>query len=87
MYATAALRERIAETSPHFKPTITKSTMTGIFYLVTVLTGGAVLLAQDRLGLVFDLIIVAFYIAVTVLFYRLSRSKDSRIFTKSSQRS
>jgi hypothetical protein len=61
--------------------------MTGIFYLVTVLTGGAVLLAQDRLGLVFDLIIVAFYIAVTVLFYRLSRSKDSRIFTKSSQRS
>jgi len=51
------------------------------------LTGGAVLLAQDRLGLVFDLIIVAFYIAVTVLFYRLSRSKDSRIFTKSSQRS
>jgi hypothetical protein len=84
---TAALRERIAETSPPFKPTITKSTMTGIFYLVTVLTGGAVLLAQDRLGLVFDLIIVAFYIAVTVLFYRLSRLKDSRIFTKSSQRS
>lgn len=84
---TAASRERIAETSPHFKSTITKSTITGIFYLITVLTGGAVLLAQGRLGFVFVLIAVAFYIAVTVLFYRLSRSKDSRIFTKSSQRS
>jgi hypothetical protein len=89
---TAALRERIAETSPHFKSTITKSaitksTITGIFYLITVLTGGAVLLAQGRLGLAFDVIVAAFYIAVTALFYQLSRSKDSGTFTKSSQRS
>jgi hypothetical protein len=94
---TAALTERISEPSQHFKSTIakstttksviTKSTMTGIFYLITVLTGGAVLLAQGRLGLGFDLIAAAFYVAVTVLFYRLSRLKDSRIFTKSSQRS
>jgi hypothetical protein len=89
---TAASRERIAETSPRFKSTITKSmttksTITGIFYLITVLTGGAVLLAQGRLGLVFDLIAAAFYVAVTALFHQLSSSKDSRTFTKSSQRS
>jgi hypothetical protein len=66
--STAAFKGRIAEASPHFK-----SRITGIFYLVTILTGGIVLLGQGRLGLGFDVIVVAFYIAVTVLFYRLSR--------------
>jgi hypothetical protein len=79
---TSALKGRMAETSPHFN-----SGITGIFYLITVMTGAAVLLAQGSLGLVFDLIAAVFYIAVTALFYRLSRTRDSRSFTKSSQRS
>jgi hypothetical protein len=69
--STAELKERTAEASPRFK-----SRITGVFYLVTILMGGAVLLAQGRLGFGFDLIVGAFYIAVTALFYQLSRLKD-----------
>jgi len=65
---TAKVREQITEASPRFKAGIT-----GVFYLVTILMGGAVLLFQSRLGLVVDLIATACYIAVTGLFYRLSR--------------
>ncbi|MGA8621160.1 MAG: hypothetical protein WB660_21885 [Candidatus Sulfotelmatobacter sp.] len=66
--STAELKERIAESSPRFK-----SRITGVFYLVTILTGGVVLFVQGRLGLVFDLVVAACYIAVTALFYELSR--------------
>jgi hypothetical protein len=59
---------RMGEASPRFKAGIT-----GAFYLVTILTGGVVLLFQGRMGLVVDLIATACYIAVTGLFYRLSR--------------
>jgi len=65
---TAEMKERIAEPSPRFKAKIT-----GVFYLVTIVAGGVVLLFQDRLGLVIDLGATACYIAVTGLFYRLSR--------------
>jgi hypothetical protein len=65
---TAEMKERIAEASPRFKVRIT-----GVFYLVTILTGGVVLFAHGRLGLVFDLMACAFYIAVTALFNDLSR--------------
>ena len=66
--STAELKERIAEASPRFKTRIT-----GVFYLVTILTGGIVLFVHGRLGLVVDLIATACYIAVTALFYDLSR--------------
>ncbi len=62
------IKERIAEASPRFKARIT-----GVFYLVTILTGGVVLFVHGRLGLVFDLIATACYIAVTALFYDLTR--------------
>jgi len=65
---TSEMKERIAEASPRFKARIT-----GAFYLVTILTGVVVLFAQGRLGLVFDLIACAWYIAVTAIFYELSR--------------
>jgi hypothetical protein len=65
---TAERKERIAEASPRFRARIT-----GVFYLVTILMGGVVLFAHARLGVVFDLIACACYIAVTALFYELSR--------------
>ena len=66
--SAAVMMKRIAETSPSFKARIT-----GVFYLVTILTGGVVLFFQGRLGLVVDLIATTCYIAVTALFYELSR--------------
>jgi hypothetical protein len=64
----AEVKERIAEASPHFKTRIT-----GAFYFFTIVTGGVVIFAHGRLGLVFDLIASVCYIAVTALFYELSR--------------
>ena len=66
--STTGLKQRIAEASPRFKARIT-----AIFYLVTILAGGAVLSFHDKLGVGFDLITAACYIAVTALFYELSR--------------
>jgi hypothetical protein len=62
------MKDRIAEASPRFKASIT-----GVFYLVTIVMGLVVLFAHGRLGLVFDLIACVGYIAVTALFYELSR--------------
>ena len=64
----AEVKQRITETSPRFKARIT-----GVFYLVTILTGGVVLFVHGSLGLGFDLIAAACYVAVTALFYELSR--------------
>jgi len=65
---TAGMKQRIAEASRRFKARIT-----AIFYLVTILAVGLVLSFHDKLGLGFDLITAACYIAVTALFYLLSR--------------
>jgi len=66
--STTEVKQRIAEASPRFKARIT-----AVFYLVTLLAGGAVLSFHSKLGLGFDLITAACYIAVTALFYELSR--------------
>jgi hypothetical protein len=60
--------KRIVEASPRFKARIV-----GVFYLVTILTGGLVLFVHGRLGLIVDFIAAACYIAVTALFYHLSQ--------------
>jgi hypothetical protein len=65
---TVEMKEQTAEASPRFKARITV-----VFYLVTILTGLIVLFAHSRLGLVVGLIASVFYLAVTVLFYELSR--------------
>jgi len=64
---TAGIK-RIVEASPRFKARIV-----GVFYLVTILTGGIVLFVHGRLGLIVDFIAAACYIAVTALFYHVSQ--------------
>ncbi len=65
---TAEMKERIAESSPRFK-----SGITGIFYLITILMGAVVFFLHGSMGSAVDVIATACYIAVTALFYGLSR--------------
>ncbi len=67
MSATVTVK-RIAEASPRFRARITAA-----FYLLTILLGGLVLLVHGRFALAVDVIASACYIAVTALFYDLSR--------------
>jgi ABC-type transport system involved in cytochrome bd biosynthesis fused ATPase/permease subunit len=60
--------ERIAAASP--RP---RARITAVFYLFTILMGGLVLFVHGRLALVVDLIATACYLAVTALFYDLSK--------------
>jgi Domain of unknown function (DUF4386) len=55
---------QIADASPRLKARIA-----GVFYLLTIVLGGAVLFVHGWLGLATDLVASASYIAVTVLFY------------------
>jgi hypothetical protein len=64
----AIMTKRIAEVSQRFK-----SGTTAVFYLLTIALGGLVLSVHGRLALAVDLIATACYIAVTALFYELSR--------------
>jgi hypothetical protein len=57
-------------------PEVSSRSKTGtvvIFYVLTFLTGGFFLFAGGQLGLVVDLAATVTYIAVTVLFYALSK--------------
>lgn len=49
------------------------SGMVGIFYLLTFLTGGFFLFVGNSFGFVVDVVAAMFYIAVTVLFYSVSK--------------
>ena len=60
----AEMKERIAEASPRFQ-----SRITGIFYLVTIVTGGVVLFVHGRLNIAGGLIAVAVMVVVTLLVY------------------
>jgi hypothetical protein len=62
------MMKRIAEASPRFKDRIT-----AVFYLVTIVTGLVVLFGHGRMGLVFDLVAAVCYLAITALFYEVSR--------------
>jgi hypothetical protein len=59
---------RNAEVSPRFQARIT-----GVFYLVTIVTGLVILFAHGRLGLAFDVITSVCYVAMAAVFYTLSR--------------
>jgi hypothetical protein len=64
----AVMTERIAEVSPRFKAVVI-----AVFYLLTLLMGGLVLFVHGRWVLMVDLIVAAGYLAVTALFYDLSK--------------
>jgi hypothetical protein len=54
-----------------------KAAMVIIFYLLTFLTGGFFLFVGDRLGFIVDLTAAMFYIALTVLFYAVSKRRNN----------
>jgi len=70
--STAVMVERIAKASPRRKARIA-----GAFYLLTVRTGGFVLLVRGRLGFADILIATACYIVVTLLFCYISKPRSA----------
>jgi hypothetical protein len=55
-----------------------KAKLIGAYYLLTILVGAFVLFFHGKLALTADLIATAFYIAITILFYDLSRPANRR---------
>jgi hypothetical protein len=64
----ATTKGRIAETSPRFQAEIAY-----IYYLLIIATGLVILFFGSRLGFLVDVIASAFYVAVTALFYALTK--------------
>lgn len=56
------------ESSPHLQAKVAY-----VYYLLTIVTGIVVLLAGNRLNFLVDVIATAFYVAVTALFYALTK--------------
>ena len=65
---TSLATKQVPQASPRIK-----SGIVAAFYLLTFLVGGFFLFAGGRLGLVVELTATVSYIAVTVLFYSLSK--------------
>jgi hypothetical protein len=70
--STSLVTKRVPEVSPGLK-----DRMVAVFYLLTFLMGGFFLFTGGRLGLVVDLTGTVFYIALTVLFYALSKERKN----------
>jgi len=66
--STAEMTKRITEASPRFR-----ARFVAMYYVLTILTGIFVLLFHGRMAFAADAIATVFYIAVTALFYQLSR--------------
>jgi hypothetical protein len=66
--SAAEKTQRTVELSPRFR-----AAMTAVFYLLTILMGALVLSVHGRWAGIVDLMASAFYIALTFLFYDLSR--------------
>lgn len=60
---------RIAETSPRFQ-----ARLAYIYYVLIIVTGLVILFFGSRLGFLIDVIATAFYLAVTALFYSLTKA-------------
>jgi cytochrome c biogenesis protein CcdA len=66
--STAEITRRIAQSSPRFQARIAI-----VFYLLTILAGAIVFFLGGKLGFVVDAIATVFYVAVTLLFYALTK--------------
>jgi hypothetical protein len=66
--STSEITRRLGEASPRFKARIAVA-----FYLLTILTGAVVFFLGGRLGFTVDVVASVFYIAVTALFYGLTK--------------
>jgi hypothetical protein len=73
--SNAEMMERIAKTAPRFKARFVFS-----YYLLTILTGAFLLFFHGRLAFVADLIASVCYLAVTALFYDLSKPVNRSLF-------
>jgi small basic protein len=71
--STAEITRRIAQVSPRFQARIAV-----VFYLFTILTGALVFFFGSKLGFVADAIATVFYVAVTLLFYALTKGSKGR---------
>ncbi len=58
--------------TPHSSPRF-QSNVAYIYYLLTIVTGIVVVVMGNRLNFLVDVIATAFYFAVTVLFYALTK--------------
>ena len=68
--STAEKIERIAQAPPRLR-----NKFVGVYYLLTVLTGIFILWFHGKLAFVADFVVALFYLAVTALFYDLSRKR------------
>ena len=64
----AMTKSDITGASPRFQ-----SRAAYVYYLLVIVTGVVVLFAGSRLNFLVDMIATAFYVAVTVLFYTLTK--------------
>ena len=71
--STAEITRRVAQASPRFQARIAV-----VFYLLTILAGAIVFFLGGKLGFVVDAIATVFYVALTLLFYALTKGpKDT----------
>ena len=66
--STAEITRRFAQASPRFQAGIAVA-----FYLLTILTGAIVFFLGCKLGFAVDAIASVFYIALTALFYLVTK--------------
>ena len=72
--STTEITRRIAQASPRFQARIAV-----VFYLLTILAGAFVFFLGGKLGFVVDAIATVLYVALTLLFYALTkRPKGTR---------
>ena len=72
--STAEITRRIAQASPRFQARIAV-----VFYLFTILAGALVFFLGGKLGFAVDAIATVFYVALTLLFYAVTkRPKGTR---------